>query len=65
MIRKAIFLAATALVTSAPLCDFSSRAEASAQASFTPLESRILHLRMGTVINSTIMNGTSFVVALA
>jgi hypothetical protein len=65
MIRKALFLAAAALAMSTPLCELNGRGEGPSQASLRPLESRILDLRMGTVINSTIMNGTSFVVALA
>jgi hypothetical protein len=66
MIIKVFLLAITLLTAGTPVSDLTNnRAKASFQASFTPLESRIIHLRMGTVINTTIMNGTSFVVALA
>lgn len=33
-------------------------------ASLDPIESRVIHLRMGSVVNTTIMNGTSFRAAM-
>jgi len=64
MTIKALLLAITLVTAGTSVSDLHYRAKPPLQASSAPLESRIIHLRMGTVINTTIMNGTSFVVAM-